>query len=902
MSIKTYLKRGQTYYSTCLIHVINIYHPTFIQTNTMNFTLHKILSLLILAVPFQFVFYSCNPEELSGFQSSWPETGTRTWLGPEYWANRLQDWELKDGRATCLVSLPNRNIHLLTHQLIKNPGDVLIAVKAGFSKTVLAEDSTNWIGFRIGAQGEFKDYRDAAINGKGLNTGITTRGHLFIRDQISEVSIPQEKLISGIQLQLHLLFSEHGYELTLDVFGEEYREPIASVKQLITDSISGNIALVSHFAKVENGDTQASAWFSDWEIDGSKLTHHPERTFGPVMFTQYTLSRGILKMTAQMPPIGEQDDDKVRLEIERDGKWEAIAESSIDSNSRTAHFKIENWNGKQEIPYRILYAIWSKGNTLKPYAYEGVIRAEPLEKEELVVAGFTGNNDLGFPNTDIVENVQKHNPDLLFFSGDQIYEGVAGFGVQRFPIDKSMLDYLRKWYLVGWAYGDLMRNRPTICIPDDHDVYHGNIWGESGKAADTSNGHGSDAQDTGGYKQPPEWVNMVQRTQTSHLPDPFDPTPVLQNIGVYYTQMNYGGISFAILEDRKFKSAPVALIPEANIQNGWAQNRNWNAATQGDVPGAVLLGDRQLTFLEHWAADWSHGAMMKAVLSQTIFANVATLPEEELHDRIVPKLRILEADEYAPNDRPVSDMDSNGWPQTGRNKALKIMRKAFAFHLAGDQHLGSTIQYGVDEWNDAGFAFCVPAISNVWPRRWYPKEKGGNHQSGMPKYTGDFKDGFGNKITVYAVSNPVFTGREPARLYDRATGYGIVRFNKKSRDITMECWARDIDPTQSGTKQYPGWPITINQMDNYDKNAVGYLPELKFEGIENPVVQVINEKTGDTAYTIRIKGNQFRPKVFTLDDTYRVETGKSRTDDMKSFSGLKASVGDSEEVMKVVFD
>jgi hypothetical protein len=68
--------------------------------------------------------------------------------------------------------------------------------------------------------------------------------------------------------------------------------------------------------------------------------------------------------------------------------------------------------------------------------------------------------------------------------------------------------------------------------------------------------------------------------------------------------------------------------------------------------------------------------------------------------------------------------------------------------------LGSLIQYGVNEWNDAAYAFCVPAISNVWPRRWFPHYDGQNRQDDKPKYTGEYKDGFGNLITVHAVSNP----------------------------------------------------------------------------------------------------------------------------------------------------
>ena len=135
---------------------------------------------------------------------------------------------------------------------------------------------------------------------------------------------------------------------------------------------------------------------------------------------------------------------------------------------------------------------------------------------------------------------------------------------------------------------------------------------------------------------PAAWVNMVQRTQTSHLPDAYDPRPVKQGIGVYYCNMNYGGVSFAILEDRKFKSAPKMLLPEAKIHNGWAQNIEFDAKTKGDVAGAELLGDRQLGFLDAWADDWRDGVWMKVVLSQTIFANVATLPASAHHDNVVP--------------------------------------------------------------------------------------------------------------------------------------------------------------------------------------------------------------------------------------------------------------------------
>ena len=73
-----------------------------------------------------------------------------------------------------------------------------------------------------------------------------------------------------------------------------------------------------------------------------------------------------------------------------------------------------------------------------------------------------------------------------------------------------------------------------ITIPDDHDVGQANIWGENGKAA-TPAGPREDFY-------PPSYVNMVQRCQTWHLPDPYDATPIERGIGVYYTRLRVGGI------------------------------------------------------------------------------------------------------------------------------------------------------------------------------------------------------------------------------------------------------------------------------------------------------------------------------------------------------------------------
>jgi hypothetical protein len=42
-------------------------------------------------------------------------------------------------------------------------------------------------------------------------------------------------------------------------------------------------------------------------------------------------------------------------------------------------------------------------------------------------------------------------------------------------------------------------------------------------------------------------------------------------------------------------------------------------------------------------------------------------------------------------------------------------------------------------------------------------------------------------------------------------GFGLVRFNKKAKSITFECWDRFADVTKTGAKQMVGWPRTIRQ-------------------------------------------------------------------------------------------
>jgi alkaline phosphatase D len=835
---------------------------------------------------------SCKNLSETSFRSNWNSPEARTWIGPEYWSNPMQDWHVEKGRLICDVAGPGRSVHLLTHSLTgTDGGGFRTRVNVGFNGNTQNESAEGWVGYIIGAKGEFNDYRDAAVYGKGINAGVTLNGHLFIG------KIPAEKNSSAGPLADEIKGDE-GISLLLeagDVLNDSVNVRLSALKkgtsklleeiraQVPLSEIRGNIALVSHIITPQPAE---GAWFEKWEASGDILGYFPERRFGPVMFTLYTLNKGILKLTAQMPPVAGSDERTVNLEVSTgENNWEKAAAAEIDPMARTATFRIENFDDKKDTRYRVSYAWSPDGNNPDQWYYEGVIRKNPVDKEEIVVAAFTGNNDLGFPNNEITDHVLKHKPDLLVYTGDQIYEPRGGFGHTIEPLETATIDYLRKWYMFGWEYGEMLRNIPSVCLPDDHDVYHGNLWGAGGKAAKRSDDV-KEWQDDGGYKMPAVWVNMVQRTQTSHMPDSPDPSPVLQDISVYYTDLRLGGISFAVIEDRKWKSAPRKFLPESlKVINGWAESSRLVNPRVLDVK-ADLLGDRQIEFLESWAGDWSGGIFFKSVISQTIFCTVATLPDSAQSDVVVSRLRVTAPGEYPENDIPTQDMDSNGWPRQGRDEALRAIRKAFAVHIAGDQHLATTVKYGIDDFGDASYAICVPSISNYFPRRWFPDKYGENRGPGQPVNTGDFRDGFGNKMTVLAVANPVTTGLRPPRLYDRAAGYGIIKFNKRTREIELSNWPRQTDPMVPGAKPYDGWPVKIKQEDNYSRRPVAWLPVLEIRGTElPPVVRITDEVSGELVYALRLNGNKFRPGVFAS-GRYRIEAGEPGTENWRVLNSV----------------
>ncbi len=783
--------------------------------------------------------------EATHFASNWHRLPDRVWIGPEFWANPLQDWRVAGGRLESVNPARNRNVHLLTRDLDAAAGECTLRVTLGRVGGKLGAGKGS-AGFRVGIQGPLKEYRNNIVFGSGLDCGVASDGRLFIggpNAQATEIDLGRE----SITLTLKVSKSGAGEKVVLEASSGKVL--LGKVERTLKTPLAGNIALVSNFGPTRVRGNQNTPyakigtgkfWFRDLVVDGPKLGVHDDRAYGPVMFTQYTLHGGVMTMTAQMPPVGEEDDPLVFLGVEK-GDGARVVSAKIDPDARTATFRVKDWDASRDVPYRVVFKQNYTDGETEQFTYAGTIRKEPTG-DVLTVADVSCNIHFAFPNHEFTANVAKADPDLITFVGDQFYESTGGYGVTRQPIEPAILDLLHKWYIHGWTWRELTKDRPSIAIPDDHDVYQGNIWGEAGAGKQKT-------QESGGYGMPVRWVNVVHRTQTSHHPAPHDPTPLERGISVYYGPMTYGGVSFAILADRMFKTGPEGVVPPTNGRGDHVTDPNFDPKT-ADVEGAVLLGDRQLAFLKEWAEDWTD-AEMKAVVSQTIFTAMAT--------------------HHGPgHQRLIADYDANGWPQTGRRKALEIIRTCHAVHLAGDQHLPAVVQYGLDEHRDAAVAFAGPAVNVGYPRWWEPEQKGGGEKRAGLEHTGDYTDSFGNRLTVLAYKNGALAPKGPVLEYleQRASGIGLVRFDKSKRTIMFECWPFRADPTTD--EQMPGWPVQVSVADNGPTSKTS-TAAVEFEAPPegSRYVARVERMDGELLYSVPVRGTTFSADVPEPGD-YRV--------------------------------
>ncbi len=820
------------------------------------------------------VRFDCYPAASpnGAFSNTWDASPNRVWPGPGYWGNRLHDWQVGNGRVNCVQgNLARRTLHRIGTSIRSNGENFTLSVLTGVHAGNPVADSKT--GFLVGA-GPNLDWRGALLVHDGLGRdfgtflGLNGNGAVVIED-LSRGSV--DTVVAGVtpaggiaaESHLELIADYDGvtgeYALTIQSLGAGDIVLSTATTNVPSDRVLGSFGLLSH----HGGGSDARFWFDEFSGSGDALEPESDRHLA-LIGALYTLNRGVLRMTAQLPALDIAGTPPVTLETWNGVSWVGIASAPVDNTDNlaayNATFEISPWDDTRDTPYRLGVVV--DGNT---YHWEGTVRHDPVEKDEIVVVntscqriadGSVQNDGIDWsptgiwhPHTLAYDHIAKFEPDVLLALGDQIYEGQPTFKDTTSAFAQHH-DYLYKWFLWMLEARDLAKEMPTICLPDDHDVYQGNLWGEGGIATTD--------QRTGGYESPPSWVRLVERTQTSHMPvpDPYNPIqpapPVAQGIKVYFTGLSYGEIGFAVLEDRKFKTGSLDF--------------------PADLDEQVLLGQRQKDFLRAWSTDWI-GQKVKCVVSQSPIGMIHTHAAEGYN--------------FGLNDR-----DTHGWPAHRRNEAWALFRLSRSFQLAGDQHIGTLVHHGIDGPADAGYSFTSPAISNFFPRAWDPVHNTGGRTSTVSPYKGDFYlDGTGTlpsgepnltsqfpgHIRIIGAANPLeyynqSRNMDPPNLHDRSAGYGIIRIRKSTRRITFEAWPLHADPAfpQTGS-QFPDWPVTINQADNDGRIPAGFLPVIDTLSEKTPVVSVYDEATGDLVYSMRFPGNLVRPPVYDSNATFRVD-------------------------------
>ncbi len=729
---------------------INDFPETFPLFESMHMRLPIRRRLVILCWTAAIAAASSGSPARADFSAEW--SGTRRWVSPDTWAHPLYGWQVKEGKLIANAA-PKHRLHHLTHQITDPSKSFTTTTTVQFLTPEYAKPDKLTAGFAIGVQGLMDDYRHV-LSGttRSHSAGIRLDGTLFINEVLSRKKLP------GIgPVTLTLTSSERRVTLK----AQRGKQELILETSLPAASIKGNIALHAHSPQAHSYKRPPiEVAFHSWSAEGPALSNRPDQTFGPILWSQYTLNQGTLKLNVQLVPIGVSDAQRVALTIAGQ-----TLHSRIDALARTALFRVRNLDASKDHPYTVTYHWRGTDHT-----WSGTVRMEPTGP--LKLAALSCDHGYAFPLNKLVDQVLEENPDLVFFAGDQIYELYGGFSLQRTPVSTATLDYLRKYYQFGWTWRHVLKDRPSIIIPDDHDVFQGNLWGHGGRAIAPGG-----KQESGGFVMPPEWVNMVQRTQTAHLPDSPDPAPIEQGIGVYFTTFSYGGIPFIVLEDRKFKSGPDSILPK----------KRWSLSPADlDVPDAEMLGPRQEKLLARWSQE-TIDAPARVVLSQTIFCKASTHSGKE-----------LKQNKY--------DFDSNGWPQTARNRALRsLTNNPATIMVHGDQHFGVLLRHGVDQHEDGPLAFMVPGTANGFPRAWWPQPS---------ETTGNHLDRFGNKITVFAAANPEKGSNklQPRKVdhpettaFKKGSGHGVVTIDPAARAVTFDMWRYPLDaPTQ-----FDGFPQTL---------------------------------------------------------------------------------------------
>ncbi|MGZ4593992.1 MAG: hypothetical protein ACXV3C_08990 [Actinomycetes bacterium] len=389
---------------------------------------------------------------------------TRTWLGPMLWANRLQDFRASNGRYECVATGRMRTVSLITYSLLPGAGTASLSMLTG----TLA-NGAGFSGFLVGAGSGRLDYRAASLvqaasgTGGGLlctyeNDGrCRFRGHTSESSQLSYPVLavaatgpsPARSLTESVRLTLDLAPSPTGpagsFRLTLTArrSSDALLLSQATLDRVADTALTGGVLVASG----PIGSTSSRCWFSTVTASSTKVGSFPERAMGPVLGTLFSLNGSVLKMTAQLFPVGASEPQGVTLRYRTPGSatWSTGPTATV-GDGYTAQLRVGTWDVTRPWEYQVVYGL----GTAQESVYGGTVPAAPGTLGQLTVgvvnctihsyrpldeaspftpklpgetaqALYTPLN-LYFPYAEVVTRLAGHGIDLLAALGDQFYE------------------------------------------------------------------------------------------------------------------------------------------------------------------------------------------------------------------------------------------------------------------------------------------------------------------------------------------------------------------------------------------------------------------------------------------------------------------------------------------------